>query len=414
MASKLAIQGGTKVRTKPYPKWPMAGKEEEDALIRVLRSGTWGCTQGSEVGKFEAAFAKYQDAKHGIAVVNGTVSLRLALMASGIQAGDEVIVPPYTFLATASSVVEANGTPVFVDIHPDTYNLDPDKIEAAITPRTRAIIPVHVAGLAADMDRILAIARRRNLTVIEDCAHAHGATYKGRKVGAIGDMGSFSFQSSKNLTSGEGGIILSDNDTVAAMCRSLHNCGRVEGGTWYGHRNPGGNYRMTEFQGALLSCQLVRLEEQAVTRDANGLYLDKKLAEIPGLQPMARGRFGETRHAYHLYMFRYDPDTFGGATREAFCKAVSAEGVPCCGGYPVPLYRQPLFAEKHFGPFTGYRSTRPEMDYANVSCPVCEQACKAACWITQSVLLGSRADMDDIVAAVAKVYENRAELASVR
>ncbi|OPZ26521.1 MAG: L-glutamine:2-deoxy-scyllo-inosose aminotransferase [Lentisphaerae bacterium ADurb.BinA184] len=403
MSERLAIRGGTPVRSRPFPAWPISDSTDEQALLRVLHSGRWGRLNGEEVGRFERAFAAYQEARHGIAVTNGTASLRLAVLAAGLRAGDEVIVPPYTFIATASAVIEANGTPIFVDIEPETYNLDPDLIEAAITPRTRAIVPVHFAGLAADMDRILAIARRHGLAVIEDCAHAHGSTYKGRKVGALGDLGSFSFQSSKNLTSGEGGIILTNDDRLAADCFSLHHVGRPAGGAWYEHHNPGGNYRMTEFQAALLGSQLVRLEAQTVTRDANGPRLDHGLAAVPGLRPLARGCHGETRHAYHLYIVRYDPDAFGGAPLAAFCAAMNAEGVPCGPGYSIPLYRQELFTRMNFGAFNGYCNARPDLDYRTVSCPACEQACREACWIAQSVLLGSAADMDDIVAAAAKV-----------
>ncbi|MEA3337485.1 MAG: aminotransferase class I/II-fold pyridoxal phosphate-dependent enzyme [Chloroflexota bacterium] len=183
MAAKLALSGGPRVRTSPFPSWPVSGEAEEHALVKVLRSGQWGRHMGRQVATFEQDFAAYQEAEYGIAVMNGSVALRIALLAAGLQAGDEVIVPPYTFIATATSVVEANGIPIFVDIAPDTYCLDPDKIEAAVTSRTRAIIPVHFAGQAADMDRIMAIARKYNLVVIEDAAHAHGAEYKGRRHG---------------------------------------------------------------------------------------------------------------------------------------------------------------------------------------------------------------------------------------
>ncbi|PKO21335.1 MAG: aminotransferase DegT [Chloroflexi bacterium HGW-Chloroflexi-1] len=409
MTSALAIAGGPKVREKPFPAWPIYGTEEEEALLEVVRSGKWGRLAGDRVRTFEEAFAAYQDARHGIAVTNGTVALRLALLAAGVEEGDEVIVPPYTFLATASAVVEVNGTPVFVDIEPDTCNIDPAKIEAALTPRTRAIIPVHFAGQAADLERITAIARRHNLVVIEDAAHAHGATYRGRKVGAIGDMGCFSFQSSKNLTAGEGGVILTNAEHYERLCRSLHNCGRLPEGIWYEHHLIGGNYRMTEFQGAVLLAQLARLEEQTRTRDANGRYLNARLAEVPGIRSLARGR-DVTRHSYHLYIVRYDPAAFSGAPRARFLAALSAEGIPCSGGYPVGLYAQPLFANRNFGPFGGARRARPDLRYDRADFPVCEQTCAEACWLSQSLLLGTREDMDDIVRAVWKVYEQREDL----
>ncbi|NLG50152.1 MAG: DegT/DnrJ/EryC1/StrS family aminotransferase [Chloroflexi bacterium] len=410
MAGELALHGGSRVRNTPFPSWPVYGEAEEKALLDVLHSGKWGRLDGSQVAAFEQEFATYQGAQYGIAVVNGSVALWVALMAAGIQAGDEVIVPPYTFQATAVSVIEANAVPVFVDVHPDSYCLDPDLIEDAITERTRAIIPVHFAGQAADMDAILAIARKYELVVIEDAAHAHGARYKDQGLGAIGDMGAFSFQSSKNLTSGEGGIVLTNSDLYERLVRSVHNCGRLPEGEWYSHYIMGSNFRMTEFQGALLRAQMTRLEEQTRIRDANGLYLNAKLAEIPGILPFPRGQ-GETRHSYHLYMFRYNAAEFDGVPRERFLEALRAEGVPCSPGYGLPLYRQPLFEQLAFGPFTGYRQTVPNLDYSKVSCPVTERACREeAVWLTQPMLLGTQADMDDIVEAVAKVYAHRQEL----
>src|SRR5438552_8434748 len=199
---KPALLGVKAVRGRAFPAWHVFGAAEEKNLLRALRSGNWGRLDGKEVATFEERFARMHGCKHGIAVVNGTVSLRIALMAAGIRAEDEVIVPPYTFFSTASAVIEANAIPVFADIQLDTFNLDPRAVEAAITPRTRAIIPVHFAGQPVDMDAIMAIARKRKLVVIEDAAHAHGAAYRGRPAGSLGHMGSFSFQSTKNLTAG--------------------------------------------------------------------------------------------------------------------------------------------------------------------------------------------------------------------
>lgn len=409
MKNQLAVAGGEPVRTRPFPGWPVFGQREEEALLTVLRSGKWGRTSGDEAAKFEQAFAAMHDARHGIAVVNGTTSLRIALLASEIEEGDEVIVPPYTFIATAGAVIEANAAPVFVDIDPDTYCLDPVRVEEAITPRTRAIIPVHLAGQAADMDALISLARRHGLTIIEDAAHAHGAEYRGKKLGSLGDVGSFSFQSSKNLTSGEGGILITNDEAMERKCRSLHDCGRISGGAWYEHAFLSANHRMTEFQAALLSVQLEALEEQTRRRDANGRYLNEKLAQIPGIRPLLRGR-GETLHAYHLYVFRIEPQVFG-LPRDRFLQALCAEGIPASAGYTRALYEQPLFAEKRFGPYTGACGYKNSIAANAASCPVTEQACKVeACWLTQSVLLGSREDMDDIVCAVAKVYENRAAL----
>ena len=251
MSNKLAILGGNAVRTKPFCGWPVFGEPEERRLVGALRSGKWGKLDGDEVAEFERRFAAMHGCKHAIGVVNGTVSLRIALMAAGIPAGSEVIVPPYTFLATATAVVEANAVPVFADIDLETFNLSPAAVEAAITPNTRAIIPVHMGGQPAEMDALMVIARQHNLVVIEDAAHAHAALYRHRPAGSIGHLGSFSFQSSKNLTCGEGGIVTTNDDRLAEACRSIHNCGRITGGLWYEHHVMSANYRLGEFQGAV-------------------------------------------------------------------------------------------------------------------------------------------------------------------
>jgi len=411
MAETLAIHGGTPVRNAPFPSWPIFGDEEERRLLAALRSGKWGKIDGSEVREFEKRFAEYHGAKHGVGVVNGTTGLRLALLATGIEAGDEVIVPPFTFLATASTVIEVNATPVFADLQLDTFNVDPAAIEAAITPRTRVIVPVHLGGLPCDMDAILDVARRHDLMVLEDCAHAHGAAYKGRRVGSFGHMAMFSFQGSKNLNGGEGGIVVTSDDELAARLWSLHNCGRRPGRAWYEHFVLGGNNRLSEFQGAILHAQWGRFEEQAQRREENGVYLAERLAPVPGIHPQARTA-DCTRHGYHLFPFRIDPAEFG-ATRAAFLEALNAEGIPAAPAYPVPLYRQPLFEQLLFGPYTGYRNARPDLDYTQTSCPNCETISLAqGVWLEHRLLLGTRADMDDVAHAIRKVYDNRDRLAA--
>lgn len=403
----LALFGGTPVRTKPFTQWPIFGVAEEERLLRTLRSGNWGRLDGSEVSEFERRFAAMHACTHGIAVANGTVSLRVALLAAGIRAEDEVIVPPYTFVSTATAVVEANAVPVFADIDLNTFNLDPAAVGAAVTPRTRAIIPVHFAGQPADMTAISAIAREHGLAVIEDAAHAHGARYQDRPAGSLGHMGSFSFQSSKNLTSGEGGIVTTNDDGLAESCRSIQNCGRVPGGLWYEHHVVSGNYRLGEFQGAVLNCQLDRLEAQANTREENGRHLAAQLAALPGLYPQARAA-DCTRHAYHLFMLRIDGAVFG-APRSAVLPALEAEGIPCSAGYGFSLPDQPLFRRKAFGPYLPGASA--VLDYSHAHCPNSDLLCREQCiWIEQSLLLGTREDTDDIARAFAKVHEHRAAL----
>ncbi|MCP4177012.1 MAG: DegT/DnrJ/EryC1/StrS family aminotransferase [bacterium] len=405
MSEKLAIYGGPKTRERNFTTWPVFGNEEEKAVHDVLQSGKWGRLEGNKTEKFEKAFAEFHGCKYGIAVFNGTVALQLALLAAGIDEGDEVIVPAYTFLATASSVMLCNATPVFIDIHPETLCIDSDKIVDAITHHTKAIIPVHLGGLPAEMDKIMTIAQEYNLTVIEDCAHAHGAEYKNKRVGSIGHMGCFSFQSSKNLTSGEGGIVTTNDKNLYATCLSMHNCGRVPEGAWYDHRALSMNLRITEFQTALLSCGLDRLDTQTDIRDANGIYLNEKLSAIPGIDPITR-EHGETRHGYHLYMFRYNPKAFNGISRKYFLEILNAEGIPSETGYDMPLYKQRIFQDKVFGPYIGFRKIRPDIDYSTVDCPVCEQTCLEVCYIKHAVLLGTREDMDDIVSAIQKIYDN--------
>jgi len=387
--------------------WPICGKAEEKRLLRTLRSGKWGKLNGSEVAEFEKRFAEMHGCKHGIAVVNGTVSLRIALLAAGIRAEDEVIVPPYTFFSTGSAVIEANAIPVFADIDLNTFNLDPQAVEAAITPRTRAIIPVHFAGQPADMNALMTIAKKYKLVVIEDAAHAPGASYRNRPAGSIGHMGSFSFQSTKNLTAGEGGIITTNDDALAGACRSIHNCGRVPTGVWYEHHVISGNYRLGEFQGAVLNAQLDRLEGQTKTRDRNGQYLATRLGGLPGLHPQKRP-VDCTRHSYHLFMLRLDSTAFG-APRPAVVKALQAEGIPCSAGYGFSLHRQPMFQNKAFGPYLPKASAK--LDYSKTNCPNSELICREQCiWLEQNIFLGPRADIDDIARAFKKVFENRETL----
>ena len=371
-----------------------------------MRSGEWGRLDGHQVEEFERRFAALHGCRHGVAVANGTVSLRIALLAAGIQAEAEVIVPSYTFLSTASAVVEANAVPVFADIDLDTFNLDPTAVAVAITPRTRAIIPVHFAGHPADMDALQRLADTHGLVLIEDAAHAHGACHGTRAVGSLGRMASFSFQSSKNLTAGEGGIITTNDEALAAACRSIQNCGRVEGGIWYEHHVISGNYRLGEFQGAVLNCQLDRLEEQTATRDANGTYLARRLQSLPGVSPQRRSPHC-TRHAYHLFMLRLDPKEFG-ASREAVLSALEAEGIPCSAGYGFSLPAQPLFRNKAFGPYLP--AVRDRLDYTRVRCPNSDLICRQSIWLEHSMLLGTRDDMDDIAAAFEKVHSHRDQL----
>lgn len=405
---KLAINGGSPVRTKAWTQWPVFDESDVQAVADVVRSGKWG-TGGENVPRFERTFADYCGSKYGVCLNSGTSALYVALLAAGIGPGDEVIVPDYTFVATASAVLSAGAVPVLADIEPDTYNLSPQATEAAITPRTKAIIPVHFAGGRADMNAFVQLGKRYGLVIIEDAAHAHGAHYAGSSTGfnLAGTCACFSFQASKNLNSGEGGFILTDDEAFYRRCRSITNCGRATvDSVWYGHHLPGGNFRLSEMQAALLLAQFRRLEDQAARRDENGLYLDSRLAEIDGIQPC--GRNDQTlRHAYHLYMMRYDAAAFGGTQRDEFLKMMRAEGIPCSPGYPVPLHHQPLFSgENVVDDLPRLSSHRAQVDYSAVSNPVTERACAGeAIWLEQKILLGDTSDMDDIIAAIKKIKQ---------
>ena len=410
----LAIAGGEPIRRTPFPRWPVWNHEEIEAVQAVVESGRWGAQQGPEVRHFEAEFAAYQQAAQGIAVTNGTVALKLALTAAGVGVGDEVIMPGYTFVATATAALEIGAVPVFADIDPQTYTLDPASAATCITPRTRAILPVHLGGRPADMDAIMALAQRHNLVVVEDAAQAWGAAWQGRMAGTLGHVAGFSFQSSKNITAGEGGMILTNDTALGAMARSLSNCGRQPDGLWYAHYVLGGNYRLSEFHGAILRVQLRRYPAQLAQRQANAAYLERALSEVTGITTLRQDE-RVTSNAYHVLFLQYHPEAFGGASKERFLAALHAEGIDGVhAGYSLPVYRQPVLLAKNFGLATPplYSGVYPQMpDYGKVAWPVTDRACDTeALWVRQNMLLGERQDMDDIVAAVAKIQDYSDEL----
>ncbi len=404
----LAIRGGKPIFETPFDRWPIWGREEEEALLRALGSGKWGALHGEEVKTFEKEFAEYQGARFAVAVNSGTAALQVAIRAAGIPAGAEVILPAYTFVASATAILDNCAIPVFVDIDPESYTIDPHAVEAAITEKTAAIMPVHFAGRPADMDALEKIAAQHDLILIEDAAQAWGASWRGRGVGSMGFAGGFSFQSSKNINAGEGGIILTDDEESIGLLRSYSNCGRLESGLWYAHYNTGGNYRMTEFQGALLRAQLQKYPQQLQTRRRNSALLSQKLADLPGIKPLEEDS-RVTGHACHLYIFRYQPEAFDMLDKEQFVKALQAEGVPCNGGYSLPLYEQPLFRDRNFAPFEEIMQAAP--DYAEQDLVHSRTACREqAVWIRQSALLASEKDILGVVDAIEKIYENRHEL----
>ena len=423
----LAINGGQPVRTEPFTPWPIPTLDGKDALIRVYESGKWwrfAFGQGvelaepeegerSEVVLFQEEFARYHGCRYGIAAANGTGTIEIGIRALNLDIGDEIIVPAYTYIASASCILQNNCVPVFVDVDPDTYNIDPDRVEEAITGRTRAVMVVHFGGQPADMDRIMEIASRHNLAVIEDAAHAHGCEWKGKKAGSFGLFSSFSFQASKNMTAGEGGIICTNDRELAVDCDSLMWAGRKVGRPWYEFYRLGWNYRITEFQAAILREQLRHLGSQVSLRQKNAGYLSEKLESFDCINPLVRDT-RTTAHGYHIFMFRFR-ENVAGITRDKFVEVLAAEGIPAFGGYSFPLYKTPMFLEKRFinGAFPLGTEYHDDIDYSSYEalCPVSERACTSeAVWLPQNMFLGTTEDMDDVVEAVAKVFDNVDEL----
>jgi len=406
--AQLAINGGPKTVTRQLGKsWPIFDEKEEQALVEVVRSGKWwrggfgDDPSASKVVQFEDAFAKYQHAKHGIAVTNGTQALECALKAAGVGPGDEVIVPALTFVATATAAALVNAIPVFADIDSATYNISPDSIEACITEHTRAIMPVHNGGYPADMDRIMEIAEKHDVMVIEDSAHAHGSEWKGRRVGAIGHMGGFSLQAGKTLTCGEGGIVLTDDDDLAEKAYSFHHIGRISGRPFYEFHRVASNLRMTEFQAAVALTQLGRLDEQTETRERNATHLARGLEEIDGVSAIDRDE-RVTRWGFYYWNFTYNEEEFDGVPRDKFLEALRAEGVPAgVGAHGAPIYQNPVFQHTDFS-WLG----RP-VDFTKVHCPEAERVhAHAALSLTHRLFLGEQEDMDLILEAIRKIRAN--------
>jgi len=403
MSFNLALRGGAPVRTRPFPAWPVFDERERSALERVLASRNWGgypCPNDN-ARKFAQAFADYHGARYGVAVTNGTVSLELALEAAGITSGDEVIIPAYTWEGTAAAVLFAGAVPVFVDVDPDTYCLDASLIAAAVTPRTKAIIPVHLGFRFADMDDLDVIAREYKLFVLEDCAHAHGGMWNERGAGSLGQAGSFSFQTSKLMTAGEGGIVITSDIDIADAVIRLANCGRPARRESKNDPAIGHNYRMTEFQAAVLLVQLERLSEQTALRERNTAILERRIQSIEGLSLLKRDERITTQASYH-FVFRFHPEQFEGVRRDAFVAALAAEGIPCDGRFYEPVYRSPLFRV----PSDRYPQIR---DY---HCPVSERAgYEESVWLPHQLFLGDEVDVSEIADAIEKIRANAHELA---
>ena len=417
-ASTPAILGGTPVRThrQTWPEWPVWNKSDEEYVVEILRRGEWSRAgvRDSVVEEFEKQWAQALGAKRCLATVNGTNSLITSLRMLDVGGGDEVIVTPYTFIATISSILEVGAMPVFADVDPETFQIDPAKIEEKITRRTRAILPVHILGLPSDMIRIMEIARRHNLLVVEDACQAWLAEINNRKVGNFGNTGCFSFQVTKNISIGEGGAIISDDDELMDRCHSYHNCGRAYGkmvdpvGGQYIMR--GNNLRMTEYQAAIGLSGLKRLDEQTTVRNRNAEYLKSKISSIPGIMPY-RLYDSVTRAAFHLFPFRYKKEEFNNLSREQFLSALRAEGVPASGGYTGLLFSMPYlddaFQSKNYQAMYPEKMLNFERFVEQNQCPESELLSnETGVWIFQSLLLGTFSDMDDIYNAIEKIHVN--------
>jgi len=385
MAKALAIDGGPKVRTKPFPPWPALGDEDVSTVADVLRSGRLTQLSGGAVAAFEVAFAAWNGPAHCVATSSGTTAIHTALAALGVGPGDEVIVPAHTFIASATPVLHQRATPVFADVDPNTYCLSPESVAERISPKTKAIVAVHLNGHPADLDALLTLAAPRGITVIEDCAQAHGALYKGRKVGSLGRVGCFSFWEDKIMTTGgEGGAVVTEDDALAARIRRIrhHGEGPMEGERAYYHLELGYNYRMTSMQAATGLVQLRRLDGYLEARRRNAAYLTEWLPVLGVVEPPAVAPYAV--HSYYKYICRL-PSGAPAPDIEGFVRAVAAEGVPIQRRYPTPLPRQPVFA-----------------GYDGPPCPVAERLAGELFTLLVHPTL-TTADLDDYVRAIGKV-----------
>ncbi len=415
-----AILGGVPVRTKGWTEWPVWTSEDEKFVVDVLRKGNWSRAYQADsvVHEFEREWAGMLGVKRCLALVNGTNALITSMRMMNIGGGDEVIVTPYTFIATISSIIEVGAMPVFADVDPETFQIDPVKIEEKITPRTRAILPVHILGLPADITRIMEIARKHNLVVIEDACQAWLAEVNHRKLGTFGNAGCFSFQVTKHLSIGEGGAIVSDNEEFMDMCYSYHDTGRPYGkvvdpvGGFYVMR--GNNLRMTSYQAAIGLTSLRRLEEHTTLRSKNAEYLKSKVSGIPGILPY-KLYDNVTRAAFHLFPFRYKKEEFNDLSRAEFLRALNAEGIPSSGGYTGKLNMMPYlddsFMTKNYQLMYPKRMLNYERFVEKNRCPQSERLSdEEGVWIFQSLLLGRYSDMDDIYDAIEKIHSNSAKI----
>lgn len=413
---KLALFGGPKTRTKPFPKHPIIGKAEKKAVMDVLNSGNLSTfiaqpgenfLGGTKIREFENNFANYIGTKYAISFNSATSALHAAVVAVGVKPGEEVIVPPYTFTSTATAALMHNAIPVFADIQYDIYCIDPKSIEKNISPLTKAVIPVHLFGHPAEMDAIILLAKKHNLMVIEDCAQAPGAKYKGKNVGTIGNCGVFSFQETKNIATGEGGMLVTDDDNIAQIARMVRNHGEMilenQKQRTYKSEFLGWGYRMTELEAALGVEQLRKLDEFNNHRRQLADFITKNINSINGLK---HTRMDYVSHSYYVYAFTYDESKIG-LTREQFVSALNAEGIPFGQGYVKPLYLNPIYHESKPFPYKFYTG---KASYEKGICPVTERLHEKEL-VLNAVMRppATEKDAEDVVLAIYKILENKHE-----
>ncbi|MBI1280603.1 MAG: aminotransferase class I/II-fold pyridoxal phosphate-dependent enzyme [Anaerolineaceae bacterium] len=407
MPEKLALLGGQPI-SPTIPTWPVRDEREEQALIEVVRSGVYGGypEPAPHAARFAADFAEMHDAAYAISCANGTITMTTALLAAGIGWGDEVIVPSITFAATAWAPMSVGAVPIICDIDPKTFCLDAEALESIITDRTRAIIPVHLGATIADLDAIMAVAQKHNLIVIEDCAHAHGGKWRDKGAGSWGHFGSFSMQLTKTLTSGEGGLITTNDALYAETCHSLIDCGRPKDAAEEVY-HLGANYRITEFQAALLEVGLTRLLDQQAIRSGNMHYSDERLNNTEGMCPQwVDPRV--TRRPGYTYITQFDPSAFNGINSKQFAAALVAEGFPCGTGNP-PMHRYDLLQLTDKNSFV-YRNFKDRLDFASMHFPVAEKASQSTIWVAHQMFLGGTDLVDSFVEAIEKVRVNSKSL----
>jgi len=405
----LALHGGTPVRSKAFPSWPQTGRIEEEYILKSLHNHRWCQHDGEFIPKLENAWKERVGSRGCVMTPCGTHALHMSLELLGVGPGDEVIVSPFTFVATIDVILMCYALPVFADTDLKTFQMDPDDIEHRITEHTRAILPVHIYGASANMDKILAIANKYDLPVVEDACQAHMSEWRGKKLGTLGKAGCFSFQQKKNLPGGEGGAVVSDDDDLIKRAYMFRDVGRPErGNSRYAIR--GTTYCPSDFVAAVVMAQLERFDDVCLTREKHGAYLREEMRKIPGITP--REDYPEcTRANYHVFGLRYDKAHFQGASREQVMAALRAEGVPISGVYP-PLNKMPYL--EHNLSSRGFRTVFSEERLENyrrhIHLPKNDELCSTGLWIAQETLIAEKNDVDDVLEAIHKVQKNASML----